>query len=139
MRGNPFLIQRRTPLSSDSDMLCQQIMHTVRAEPGSSGIGEDNLAIAAHGLLEPELQSTCCLLGQRRASVLAPLAEAMYMRTGSQRYILAAQAGYLRKPQASLNRDLVSIPENYLPVNVAFPFPRTLHSTGPRLGLSRCP
>jgi phenylacetaldehyde dehydrogenase len=38
MRGNPFLIQRRTPLSSDSDMLCQQILDTVRAESGSSGI-----------------------------------------------------------------------------------------------------
>src|SRR6201987_6326648 len=92
MWGNPFLIQRRTPLSSDRDMLCQQILHTVRAEPGSSGIGKDNLAVAAHGLLEPELQSTCCLLGQRRVSPLAPLAEAMHMRTGSQRYILAAPA-----------------------------------------------
>src|SRR5271165_3372671 len=73
MWGNPFLIQRRASVSSDSDMLCQQILHTVRAEPGSSGIGKDNLAVAAHGLLEPELQSTCCLLGQRRASLLAPL------------------------------------------------------------------
>jgi hypothetical protein len=27
------------------------------------------------------------------------------MRTGSQHYIVAAQAGHLRKPQASLNRD----------------------------------
>src|SRR6201984_3278408 len=99
MWGNPFLIQRRAPLSSDSDMLCQQILHTVRAEPGSSGIGKDNLPVAAHGLLE--LQRTCCLLGQRRASLLAPLAEAMHMRTGSQRYIFAAQAGHLRKPQAS--------------------------------------
>jgi hypothetical protein len=29
----------------------------------------------------------------------------MHMCTGSQRYILAAQAGYFRKPQASLDRD----------------------------------
>src|SRR6516225_341346 len=105
MWGNPFLIQRRAPLSSDSDMFCQQILHTVRAEPGSSGIGKENLAVAAHGLLEPELQSTCCLLGQRRAPLLAPLADAMHMGTGSQRYILAAQASHLRKPQASLNCD----------------------------------
>src|SRR6202011_6329599 len=105
MWSNPFLIQRRAPLSSDSDMLCQQILHTVRAEPDPSGIGKDNLAVAEHGLLEPELQSTCRLLGQRRASPLAPLAEAIHVRTGSQHYILAAQAGHLRKPQASLNRD----------------------------------
>src|SRR6266436_4578494 len=99
MWRNSFLIQCRAPLSSDSDMLSQQILHTVRAEPGSSGIGKNNLPIAAHGLLEPELQSTCCLLGQRRATLLAPLAEAAHMRTGSQRYVLAAQAGHLRKPQ----------------------------------------
>src|SRR6201981_1519083 len=105
MWGNPFLIQRRAPLSSDSDMLCQQILHTVRAEPGSSGIGKDNLPVAAHGFLEPELQRTCCLLGQRRASLLAPLAEAMHMGTVSQRYTSAARAGHLQKPQASLNRD----------------------------------
>src|ERR1700720_4460718 len=105
MRGNPFPVQRWAPLSSDSDMLCQQILHTVRAQPGSSGIGKDNLAVATHGLLEPELQSTPCLFGQRRASLLAPLAEAMHMCTGSQRYIFAAQTGHLRKPQASLNRD----------------------------------
>src|SRR6201987_148332 len=105
MWGNPFLIQRRAPLSSDSDMLCQQILHTVRAEPGSSGIGKDNLPLAAHGLLEPELQSTSCLLGQRRASLLAPLAEAMHMGTGPQRYTLAPQPSQLRKPQASLTRD----------------------------------
>src|SRR6202030_4355933 len=105
MWRNPLLIQCGALLSSSSDMLCQQILHTVRAEPGSSGIGKDNLAVAAHGLLEPELQSTCCLLGQRRASLLAPLAEAMHMRTGSQHYIVAAQAGHLRKPQASLNRE----------------------------------
>src|SRR5260370_3922647 len=96
MWGNPFLIQRRAPLSSDSDMLCQQILHTVRAEPGSSGIGKDNLAVAAHGLLKPELQSTCCLLGQRRASPLAPLAEALPMCTGSPHYLLPPQAGPLR-------------------------------------------
>src|ERR1700761_8846950 len=95
MWGNPFLIQRRAPLSSDSDMLCQQILHTVRTEPGSPGIGKDDLAIAARGLLEPELQGNCCLLGQRRASLLAPLAQAMHMRTGSQRYIFAAQASHL--------------------------------------------
>src|SRR5260370_35831043 len=70
MWGNPFLFQRRTPLSGNSDMLCQQILHTVRAEPGALGIGKDNLAVAAHGLLEPELQSTCRLLGQRRTSSL---------------------------------------------------------------------
>src|SRR5208282_1930438 len=105
MWSHPFLIQRRAPLSGNSDMLCQQILHTVRAEPGSSGVRKDNLAVAPSGLLEPELQSTYCLLGQRRASLLAPLAEAMHMRAGSQRYILAAQAGHLRKPQASLNRD----------------------------------
>ena len=105
MWSNPFLIQRRAPLSSDSDMLCQQILHTVWAESCSSGIRKDNLAVAPSGLLEPELQSACCLLGQRRASLLAPLAEAMHMRTGSQHYILAAQTGHLRKPQSSLNRN----------------------------------
>jgi hypothetical protein len=65
-------------------MFCQQILYAVRAEPGSSGIGEDNLAIAADWLLEPELQRTCCLLGQRRAPLLVTLAEAMHMRAGSQ-------------------------------------------------------
>ena len=105
MWGNPFLIQRRAPLSGNSDMLCQQILHTIRAEPGSSGIRKDNLTVAPSGLLEPEVQSTCCLLGQGRASLLAPLAEAMHMRTSSQLYIFAAQASHLRKPQASLNRD----------------------------------
>ena len=105
MWSHPFLIQRRAPISGNSDMLCQHILHTVRAEPGSSGVRKDNLAVAPSGLLEPELQSTYCLLGQRRASLLAPLAEAAHMRTGSQRYVLAAQAGHLRKPQASLDCD----------------------------------
>src|SRR6516162_258809 len=105
MCSNPFLIQRRAPPSSDSDMLCQQILHAVWAELCSSGIRKDNLAVAPSGLLQPKLQSVCCLLGQWRASLLAPLAEATHMRASSQHYILAAQTSHLRKPQSRLNCD----------------------------------
>src|SRR6516165_6991546 len=66
MCSNPFLIQRRAPPSSDSDMLCQQILHAVWAESCSSGIRKDNLAVAPSGLLQPELQSTS--LGLRHLS-----------------------------------------------------------------------
>src|SRR5271166_6168358 len=73
MWSHPFLIQRRAPLSGNSDMLCQQILHTVRAEPGSSGVRKDNLAVAPSGLLEPELQSTYCLLALPRQCTCAPV------------------------------------------------------------------
>jgi hypothetical protein len=58
MRRDPLLAQRRAVLLSNRDVLCQQILHAVRAElVSSSCIGKDDFAIAALGFLEPDLQS----------------------------------------------------------------------------------
>ena len=47
MNGDAFAFQRRTSFSGRFDMTDQQVMHAVGAETRASGIGKQNLPVAA--------------------------------------------------------------------------------------------
>jgi hypothetical protein len=84
-------------------VLCHEVLPAIGAELAAPRVWENDFGGTAGWLMEPRLESNYRLLGQGRASLLPAFADAPHMGTGSEHHILAAKAGHLRKPQASLD------------------------------------
>jgi len=105
VRRDVFLQQRWATTVSCGDVLVHQVLDAIGAERPSSRVRKHPLAVGARGFLKPRLECLHGLLGERRAALLAALADAAYMCAGAEHDILAAEAGHLRKPQPCLYRD----------------------------------
>src|SRR5450432_1540106 len=101
--GVTRLFKRRALLSRGSDVLGQQKLHSVRAEPSTPCAREQNVADTAPRFPQPCFEAVDGLLCQRGTSFCSPFAHASHMGAGSQHDIRSAQAGHLGKPQTSLN------------------------------------
>src|SRR5438270_846082 len=84
---SPVVLKRRTLLSRGGDVLGQQELHSVRAEPSTPGVRKQDVTSAAPRLPQPPFESVDGLLGQWGASLFSPFAHAAYVRAGSQHYI----------------------------------------------------
>src|SRR5712691_11698169 len=92
-----------TGLAGDGHMLGQDILHPISTEFPAASVGEQHLAIAPDRLLQPWLQNGNCLLCQRRATLLATLADDLNVRTGTQAYVLSLEVRNLRQPCTGLH------------------------------------
>jgi len=104
MDGDAFAFQRRTELGGSLDMTDQQVMHAVGAETCASGIGEQNLPVAAWRFAEPGFQHGDRRLGERYTTFLTALPDHTNVSTRSERDIIAGQPGQFGLAQSGLRR-----------------------------------
>ena len=103
VRRYMLVAQRRAALAGSIYVLGQQVLHAICAQAASARAGEDDRVFGACDLAQPCSQDVGSGSGQRRRSLLAPLAEDPDMRAGSKAHSTATQPGDLRQAQPGLD------------------------------------
>src|SRR5438876_406130 len=85
-------------------MTGQQIMYAVGGETRASGIGKQDLAIAAWGFAKPGFQRSDRGLGERHTAFFATLSDHANVSTDAERDIPACQPGHFRQTKHRLRR-----------------------------------
>ena len=74
-------------------------------QPAAARVGEYRLIGHPRRLAQPRGKNGSRVLAQRRAALLAPLADDVHMRAGPELHVLAVKAGQFRQTQAGLDRE----------------------------------
>ncbi len=99
---DPLGLQRRTSLARGADIFCQQRLNAVRTEPPSMPIGEQGGCSTPGRLVQPCLDRSACVGGERRTSLFPSFTGASHMSSGAEMDGVPVQADQLGNAQACL-------------------------------------
>ena len=84
-------------------MLVQQVLHAIHAKSSSSGTGKKHVFGASRRFLQPLPQYVSGLLGQGRATLLAPLSDDSQVMPVAVNKVVALQSRHLGQSKAGLH------------------------------------